>query len=120
MDVRQFRIGGIYVAVKDPEARQSAAEKYTKPVSGIPNADLASNINTSLGKADTAYQLPQTGLPSTDMAEAVQTSLGKADTATQPGDLATVATSGSYTDLLNTPDGPTSSEIENVLAEVTV
>jgi len=35
---------------------------------------------------------------------AVQTSLGKADTATQPGDLATVATSGDYDDLSNKPD----------------
>jgi len=35
---------------------------------------------------------------------AVQTSLGLADTATQPGDLATVATSGDYDDLSNKPD----------------
>ena len=38
------------------------------------------------------------------LATAVQTSLGLADTATQPGDLATVATSGDYDDLSNKPD----------------
>lgn len=32
-------------------------------------------------KADTAYQKPSTGIPATDMATAVQTSLGKADAA---------------------------------------
>lgn len=60
--------------------------KYTKPASGIPASDLASGVQTSLGKADTAYQKPSGGVPSSDMASAVQTSLGKADTAYQkPG-----------------------------------
>lgn len=58
--------------------------KYTKPGTGIPKTDLASGVQTSLGKADSAYQKPEGGIPSTDMTEAVQTSLGKADTAVQP------------------------------------
>ena len=56
---------------------------YQKPSGGIPSSDMASAVQTSLGKADSAYQLPGTGMPSTDMASAVQTSLGKADTAYQ-------------------------------------
>ena len=56
---------------------------YTKPSGGIPATDLASAVQTSLGKADTAYQKPSGGVPKTDLASAVQTSLGKADTAYQ-------------------------------------
>ena len=56
---------------------------YSKPSGGIPKTDLASAVQTSLGKADTAYQKPSGGIPSSDMANAVQTSLGKADTAYQ-------------------------------------
>lgn len=82
------------------------AAKYEKPSTGIPSSDMASAVQTSLGKADTAYQKPNTGIPSSDMASAVQTSLGKADSAVQPADLATVATSGSYADLLNKPTIP--------------
>ena len=44
---------------------------------------MASSVQTSLGKADTAYQVPSGGIPSSDMASAVQTSLGKADSAYQ-------------------------------------
>ena len=49
----------------------------------IPKTALASAVQTSLGKADTAYQKPSGGIPKTDLASAVQTSLGKADTAYQ-------------------------------------
>lgn len=81
---------------------------YALPSGGIPKTDLASAVQTSLGKADTAlqsapvtsvntktgavllsasdvgaYALPSGGIPSTDMANAVQTSLGKANTAYQ-------------------------------------
>jgi len=56
---------------------------YSLPSGGIPKTDLASGVQTSLGKADTAYQKPSGGIPSSDMASAVQTSLGKADTAYQ-------------------------------------
>ncbi len=34
----------------------SIAAKYTKPGTGIPKTDLASDVQTSLGKADTALQ----------------------------------------------------------------
>ena len=92
-----------------------ASGKYSKPSGGIPSTDLASAVQTSLGKADTAlqsftesdpvftasaaygisssditawngkgtYSKPSGGIPSTDLASAVQTSLGKADTALQ-------------------------------------
>ena len=57
--------------------------KYTKPSNGIPETDLASDVQTSLGKADSAYQKPSAGIPKTDLVEGVQTSLSKADTAVQ-------------------------------------
>ena len=107
---------------------------YQLPVGGIPATDLASAVQTSLGKADTAYQKPSGGIPKTDLASAVQTSLDKADTALQSftetdptvpswakasnkpsysyseisntPSLSTVATSGSYTDLSNKPTIP--------------
>lgn len=67
---------------------------YSKPSTGIPKTDLASAVQTSLGKADTAlqsyteqytgtYSKPSGGIPKSDLASAVQTSLGKADTALQ-------------------------------------
>lgn len=69
--------------------------------------DVISDLSTIRSGAEagaTAYQKPSGGIPDTDLSSSVQTSLGKADTAVQPGDLAMVATSGSYTDLSNTPD----------------
>lgn len=66
---------------KMPSASDVGA--YAKPSGGIPASDLASSVQTSLGKADTAYQEPSGGIPSTDMSSAVQTSLEKADTAYQ-------------------------------------
>lgn len=47
----------------------------------VTKTKLATAVQTSLGKADTAYQKPTTGIPKTDLASAVQTSLGKADSA---------------------------------------
>ena len=41
---------------------------YQKPSGGIPSTDLASAVNTSLGKADTAYQKPSGGIPYSDLA----------------------------------------------------
>lgn len=64
-------------------ASDVGAGTYSKPAGGIPKTDLASGVQTSLGKADTAYQKPSGGVPSTDLASAVQTSLGKADSAYQ-------------------------------------
>ena len=45
--------------------------KYSKPTGGIPSSDLASAVQTSLGKADTAYQKPSGGIPASDMASGV-------------------------------------------------
>nr|DAG32962.1 MAG TPA: hyaluronidase [Caudoviricetes sp.] len=41
-------------------AQNTANAKYTKPTDGIPKTDLASAVQTSLGKADTALQSHQT------------------------------------------------------------
>lgn len=54
---------------------------YQKPNTGIAKSDLASAVQTSLGKADSAYQKPSTGIPATDLASSVQTSLDKAEAA---------------------------------------
>lgn len=61
---------------------------------------------TIAGQIGAKYTKPGTGIPKTDLASDVQTSLGKADTAIQSADLATVATTGSYNDLLNKPTIP--------------
>lgn len=42
------------------EAQSTANAKYSKPSGGIPKSDLASGVQTSLGKADTALQSHQT------------------------------------------------------------
>ena len=68
--------------------------KYTKPSTGIPKTDLASAVQASLGKADTAYQKPSAGIPKGDLASVVQTSLNKADTALQSIPLATSSAIG--------------------------
>lgn len=56
---------------------------YQKPDGGIPKTHLATSVQTSLDKANSAYQKPDGGIPKTDLASTVQTSLGKADTALQ-------------------------------------
>lgn len=78
--------------------------KYTKPSTGIPESDLASAVQTSLGKADTAYQKPSGGIPKTDLASAVQTSLNKADTALQSVPLATSSAVGGVKPASKTSD----------------
>lgn len=104
--------GDIHVTTANKTAWNA---KYNKPSTGIPKSDLASAVQTSLGKADSAlqsftetdpvfsasaaagitsanitswnnkgtYSKPSGGIPKTDLASAVQTSLGKADTALQ-------------------------------------
>lgn len=56
---------------------------YTKPVDGIPLSDLDAGVQSSLEKADTAYQLPSGGVPYDELSQPVQDSLDKADTAYQ-------------------------------------
>ena len=70
-------------------------------------AAINSGITTSLVTAfGNKYDKPSSGIPAADLSSGVQTSLGKADSAIQLADLATVATSGSYNDLLNRPTIP--------------
>ena len=97
------------------EQKTAWTAKYDKPSGGIPKTDLASAVQSSLDKADSAlqqhqdisaltahvannnvhvtadqknmwsakYNKPTDGIPKTDLASAVQTSLNKADTALQ-------------------------------------
>lgn len=48
---------------------------YSKPSGGIPKTDLASSVQTSLNKADSAYQKANTGIPEEDLSEDVQDKL---------------------------------------------
>ena len=59
----------------------AGATAYQKPQTGIPSSDMASTVQTSLGKADTAYQLPIGGVPSTDLSSSVQDALTAAGNA---------------------------------------
>lgn len=45
--------------------------KYTMPSNGIPSTDMTSAVQTSLGKANTAYQKPSAGIPASDLASGV-------------------------------------------------
>lgn len=49
----------------------------------VTKAKLADDVQTSLGKADSAYQKPSTGIAKSDLASGVQSSLDKADSAVQ-------------------------------------
>ena len=103
---------------------------YTKPTTGIPKSDLASGVQASLGKADTALQkhqdisgkLDKTGDASTTTVafsaasarenvktgEKLSVIVGKI--AKWFADLKTVAFTGSYTDLANKPTIPDGSK----------
>lgn len=103
---------------------------YTKPAAGIPKSDLASGVQASLGKADTALQnhqdisdkLDKTGdasnttvtFSAASARENVKTGeklsviVGKI--AKWFADLKTVAFTGSYTDLANKPTIPDGSK----------
>ena len=112
----------------DTTLQNNIDAKYTKPTTGIPKTDLASAVQTSLGKADSAlqsinssdvttalgytpYEKPSGGIPSTDMTSAVQTSLGKADSALQSISSSDVTTALGYTPYNNTnPNGYTKVE----------
>lgn len=52
-------------------ASDVGAGTYSKPSGGIPKTDLASAVQTSLGKADAAYQKPSGGIPASDLAAGV-------------------------------------------------
>ncbi|MFC9786419.1 hypothetical protein [Rhodococcus sp. NPDC127528] len=81
---------GAVTKAKTATAVQTSLDKadsaYQKPGTGIPKTDLAAAVQTSLGKADSGYQKPGAGIPKTDLAATVGTSLDKADSAYQkPG-----------------------------------
>lgn len=50
----------IHESELDTDLKNEINGKYTKPSGGIPKTDLASSVQTSLGKADTALQTHQT------------------------------------------------------------
>ena len=102
--------------------------KYSKPTDGIPKTDLASAVQTSLDKAETALQ----SVPNTYRTASEQDTIdsGKVDKVTGKGlstndytdaakakvdALAPVATSGSYNDLTDKPTIPTSLPNPNAL-----
>ena len=60
---------------KGDKGDQGDPGNYTKPSGGIPSSDMTSAVQTSLGKADTAYQKPGTGIPAADLASGVLTSI---------------------------------------------
>lgn len=68
-------------------------------------SDLAT-IRSGAAAGATSYQKPNTGIPATDLASAVQTSLEKADTALQSSALDTYAPKASPA-LTGTPTAPT-------------
>ena len=95
----------------DWNATSGKAQILNKPT--IPSAVTESTVSGwGFTKNTGTYSKPSGGIPKSDLASAVQTSLGKADTALQPDaisefvttdDLAAVAVSGSYNDLVDTP-----------------
>ena len=104
--------------IENEEAIEDQGEaiegKYAKPSGGIPASDMASGVQTSLGKADSAYQKPSGGIPASDMASGVQTSLGKADTALQSSDIDnTLSVTGKAADAKKT--GDEISDVRNTL-----
>lgn len=91
---------------------------YSKPAGGIPKADLANDVQTSLGKADTALQEHQSLAAYRTALEQNRIDNGKVNKVTGKGlstndytdaakakvdALALVATSGSYNDLTDKP-----------------
>lgn len=54
-DFKEIQIDGQVYQVKDETARENAGG-YAPPAGGIPKTDLASDVQTSLGKADTSLQ----------------------------------------------------------------
>ena len=87
---------------------QEGLDFYEKPSVGIPKSDLAADVRTSLGKADTALQsYTETDPTVPAWAKAAQKPSYSYSEITNAPTLATVATSGSYTDLDDKPTIPT-------------
>jgi len=85
----------------------AGATAYQKPGTGIPKTDLASAVQTSLGKADTALQSFTESDPTVpSWAKASSKPSYAYSEITGTPTLADVATSGDYEDLTNTPTIP--------------
>lgn len=112
-------LSGYYTSLQTDAAIQAALAYYTTTadlqtlLAG--KQDLITDLDTIRSQAGSAYQKPVDGIPETDLTAAVQTKLDKAGSAVQPDSLATVATSGSYTDLQNKPDNRFQSIEDHVL-----
>lgn len=91
----------------------AGATAYQKPGTGIPSTDMASGVQTSLGKADSAYQKPSGGIPKTDLDSGVQASLDLADSAVQADPV------GSVTPPVTPSDWATAEQVEELEAKVT-
>ena len=65
--------GGTDVSLVTTGEKYAWNAKYALPTGGIPLSDLSSAVQTSLGKADSAYQKPSGGIPATDLAEEYKT-----------------------------------------------
>ena len=74
---------------------------YSKPTGGIPKADLASEVQNSLGKADTALQEHQDISGKVDKSDIVQTT-GQSTTAVMSQKAVTDAIANAITTTLNT------------------
>ncbi len=86
-------------------ASDVGAGTYSKPSGGIPKSDLASAVQTSLGKADTAVQTETDPTVPSWAKSPAKPSYSYSEITGKPT-LAAVATSGSYNDLSNKPTIP--------------
>ena len=91
----------------------AGATAYQKPSGGVPASDMASGVQTSLGKADTAYQKPGAGVPKTDLESGVQASLDLADSAIQARPM------GAIDPTITPADYATKEELDELEAKVT-
>lgn len=57
-DIKGISVNGTQYTIEDETARTALNSKYVKPSGGIPASDLASAVQTSLGKADNAIPAP--------------------------------------------------------------
>lgn len=74
----------------------NAKGTYSKPSSGIPASDLASAVQTSLGKADSAYQKPSGGIPTSDLASTTTVNEVAIDTTPTSGSSNLITSGGVY------------------------
>jgi len=91
--------------------------KYTKPSAGIPKADLASDVQTSLGKADTALQSHQSLAAYRTSAQQDVIDATKASKASSPtaGHLASLDAQGNVTD-----SGVSADDLEAFIVNFTI